>query len=121
MKAGRHNDEPLQPHTDIHKLRGNEQHHRVRAEAPDPHHLRSQPITQNEDPVHLPVRTKHPVDLCIALEHVACVEEAKERLHEISVENDHARREHHFAHVFKMLDRNEIFEIENLAERNRER
>src|SRR5207237_8585980 len=109
------------PQTEIHQLFGNEQQAQVRVEAPDPQHVRSHASTQNEATVHLPLRTKHPVDLCIALEHVACVEEATERLLEISVENDHARREHHFAHVFKMLDRNEILEIENLAERNRER
>src|SRR5262245_45301392 len=109
--------EPLQPHAHVDEHRYDEDHDQVIAHLLPPEQRRNKHVEEDQYPVDHPVRAEHAVLHHKLLESIAAVP-GKEELHRVTVGDDQAGGQHHFAAIADVAHGDEIFAAVELADRD---
>ena len=92
----------------------------LRAHIAQPEKLRQRDVAGDQHPVAPAHGPEHAVPECEVLP-VAGRVPAHEEFHPVAVSHDQAGGEHHLAHVVDVADGDQVFQVVELADRNRQR
>src|SRR5439155_19036316 len=118
-QADNHDDEPLEPHADVHDDGHDEEDHDVVADLVKPQQLGRQDVAQNQRVVERCIRA---LKTLLDEKNVKLVStvKRKEKLEEVAVSNDEAGGQHDLGHVVQMAHGDVVLEAIRLAQGNRD-
>ena len=119
MQTGHDDHKSLEPHPDAYDNRDQPQRQKICPHTSYPQKLWRNSIAQNQRPIVVRVRAMHSVPDHIALVRVAAVP-TEEGFHQISINDNQSRGEHHLCHVVHVAHGDETLQTIKLAQRNRQ-